>query len=274
MTSCRSWRCVTFDATGTLFRLTEPMAETYLQFWKTASGQSFSSGRHEAAVAALSSHFPVEFRRLARDLPNFGSDCEATSAFPWWRQLVLNVMESAQVADCLAHNEEQAERFTRELYAHFSRPEAWTVFDDVRPTLETLKSLKVPMAVTSNFDERLEPLMERLQLRDYFQVITASITQPEMKPHASIFRSTFKKLQREEGPTVASSFLHVGDHPSKDFRAAKGIGANAKLLWRAKHRPPPIDIDRNECIMTLHELVSDEYEGDCNFDDPLKERML
>ncbi|CAI5713038.1 unnamed protein product [Hyaloperonospora brassicae] len=258
MSSCHAWRCVTFDATGTLCRLAEPVGETYLQFWKAASGQSFSSCRHEAAVAALTSHFPTEFRQLCRHLPNFGSNGETTSAFPWWRQLVLNVMQSAQVADCLAHNEEQAERFTRDLYAHFGCPKAWLVFDDVQPTLEKLKAMEVPMAVISNFDERLEPLLEGLQLRDYFQVVTASFSQSEMKPHASIFQSTFKQLQGEEGPFVASGFLHVGDHPSKDFRAAKAIGAHAKLLWRAKHRPPPIDVERKNCIASLQEIFLEQ----------------
>ncbi|CAI5707270.1 unnamed protein product [Peronospora effusa] len=214
MNSCRAWRYVTFDATGTLLRLAEPPGETYLSF-----------------------------------------ENKATSAFLWWRQLVLNVMKRAKVADCLAYNEEQAERFARDLYAHFARPEAWKVFDDVHPTLERLRALHVPMGIISNFDERLESLLVGLQLRDYFQVVTTSFEQPEMKPHASIFQSTFEQLQSKEEPLFTSRFLHVGDHPLKDFKAAKDIGAQAKLLWRTKQRPPPIDINASEVISTLHEVA-------------------
>ena len=168
---------------------------------------------------------------------------------------MLNVMKRTKVAYCCAYNEEQAERFVRNLYAHFARPEAWTVFDDVHPTLQRLRALNVPMGVISNFDERLESLLVRLQLRDYFQVVTTSFEQPEMKPHASIFQSTFKQLQREEGSVIASRFLHVGDHASRDFKAAKDFGAQAKLLWRTKQRPPPIDINASEVITTLHEVM-------------------
>ncbi|CAH0479817.1 unnamed protein product [Peronospora belbahrii] len=258
MSSRHAWRYVTFDATGTLLRPAECLGKTYLNFWKAASGQSLSSSRYAAAVAALTSQFPTEFSLLSRSNPNFGSDSKTTSAFLWWRQLVLNVMKRAKVVDCLAHNEEQVERFMRNLYAHFARPEAWMVFEDVKPTLERLVAMKVPIGVISNFDERLESLLVGLKLRDYFQVVTTSFGQPQMKPHASIFQSTFKQLQTEEEPVVASKFLHVGDHLSRDFKAAKDIGAQARLLWRTKHPPPPNDINANEVIATLHDVVAEK----------------
>jgi REG-2-like HAD superfamily hydrolase len=255
MAGRRAWRYVTLDATGTLLKPAEPTGETYLRFWEAASGESFSSAQRTAAAAALTTHFPAEFNLMSRRSPNFGSDGVSDSAFPWWRELVLNVMKRADVADCLRHNEEQGERFARELYAHFARPEAWTVFADVRPTLDALRRQEVPMGVISNFDERLHALLVGLELRDYFEVVTTSFGQSKMKPHASIFHSTFELLQREDGEVDASSFLHVGDHPSRDFKAAKGIGAQALLLWRSSSRSPPTDVEAADVIPTLEQIV-------------------
>ncbi|KAG6973050.1 hypothetical protein JG688_00003689, partial [Phytophthora aleatoria] len=247
----RVWEYVTLDATATLLRPAEPPGVTYLRFWEAASGHSFSSSRRAELAAALTSHFPSEFSLQSRRRPNFGSDGTAASAFPWWRELVLNVMKRADVADCVAVNAEQSERFTRDLYAHFARPEAWTVYDDVRPALESLQSLNVPMGVISNFDERLEPLLVGLELRNFFDVVTTSFSQPHMKPHASIFHSTFRQMQREEGDVEPNRFLHVGDHLSKDYKAAKDLGAHALLLWRNKQKAPPTDV---QVIETLHEI--------------------
>ncbi|EEY66920.1 ubiquitin-specific protease, putative [Phytophthora infestans T30-4] len=238
MNAHRTWKYVTLDATGTLLRPAEPPGVTYLRFWEATSGQSFSSSRRAALGAALTSNFPSEFSLQSRRRPNFGSDGTTASAFPWWRELILNVMTRSDVAV----NAELSERFTRDLYAHFARPEAWTVYDDVRPTLEKLRTLNVPMGVISNFDERLEPLLADLELRSFFDVVTTSFSQPHMKPHTSIFLSTFKQMQREEGDVEPSRFLHVGDHLSKDYKAAKDVGAHARLVWRNKQTAPPPNV--------------------------------
>ncbi|OWZ19038.1 Ubiquitin-specific protease [Phytophthora megakarya] len=246
----RAWRYVTFDATGTLLRPAESPGVTYLRFWETTAGQSFSSSRRSALGAALTSHFPLEFSLQSRRHPNFGADGVRLNAYPWWHELIVNVMKHEVP---VAHSE-QTERFTRDLYAHFSRPEAWQVFDDVRPTLETLSQKDVRMGVISNFDERLEPLLVALELRSFFEVVTASFTQPQMKPHASIFQSTFQILQGQK--VDASSCLHVGDHVTKDYKAAKAWGAQAKLVMRTEGQTPS-DVEETDVIETR------DFEGTC-----------
>ncbi|KAG6612398.1 putative ubiquitin-specific protease [Phytophthora cinnamomi] len=247
------YRYVTFDATGTLLRPAEAPGATYLRFWEAASGQRLSSARREAAAAALTACFPAEFSLLSRQAPNFGAGGASASAFPWWRRLVLNVMTRAGVGDGLQH-QERRERFTRELYAHFARAEAWTVFDDVRPALERLQARGVPLGVISNFDERLEPLLAALRLRDAFQVVTASFAQPHAKPHAAIFQATFGQMQEEPGELQTQRFLHVGDHISKDYGAARAVGAHAKLLWRSSSRAPPRGVRASDVIASLLDI--------------------
>ena len=52
--------------------------------------------------------------------------------------------------------------FFEALYARFARAGAWRVFDDVPPTLEALASRGLKLAVISNWDERLRPLLTLL----------------------------------------------------------------------------------------------------------------
>ncbi|RLN59481.1 hypothetical protein BBJ29_007995 [Phytophthora kernoviae] len=206
-----SWRYVTLDATGTLLRPAEPISETYLSFWEQASGQRLSSARRSAATAALTKHFPEEFHKLSTKRPNFGADGVSKSAYPWWHELVLNVMTQSNVVGNVP--EQVGESFTWELYRHFAKPEAWTVFPDVLLALETLETEGIPMGVISNYDERLETLLVGLGLSNFFQVVTTSFSEEKMKPEASIFHKTFKVLQNEEGNVENHEFLHIGDHP-------------------------------------------------------------
>ncbi|RLN94682.1 hypothetical protein BBJ28_00007698 [Nothophytophthora sp. Chile5] len=252
------WRCVTLDATGTLLRPAERIGDTYLRFWERASGHQLSTSRRAAAAAAVTTRFPSAFSRLSKEQPNFGAGVASdsvASAYPWWHELILDVIAHADVAERIP--EEVGERFTRELYAHYASPEAWTVYDDVIPTLETLRRQDVALGVISNFDERLEGLLRGLELREYFQVVTTSFNHPTMKPHASLFLSTFAALQEadSESDVDASQVLHVGDHRSKDYEAALAVGARARLLWRSSHRSPPDDVPKHDVIRSLEEIT-------------------
>ncbi|KAK1931462.1 Haloacid dehalogenase-like hydrolase domain-containing protein 3 [Phytophthora citrophthora] len=137
----RAWRYVTLDVTGTLIRPAEATGETYLRFWEAVSGQTFSPSRRAALATDLTARFPVEYNLQSQRQHNFEADGVFTRSFPWWRDLVLNIMKEADVAV----QPENSERFTRELYAHFCRPEAWPVFPDVRPALDKLQTAGVRM---------------------------------------------------------------------------------------------------------------------------------
>ncbi|KAG7394414.1 Haloacid dehalogenase-like hydrolase domain-containing protein 3 [Phytophthora boehmeriae] len=253
MAARRTWRYVTLDATGTLLRPAEPTGETYLRYWEQASGQRLSSARRSAAVAALTTRFLVEFRKLSTKKPNFGADGVATSAYPWWHELVLNVMTHAGVAANVP--EQIAERYTWELYTHFAQPEAWTVFPDVLPALEILATRGVAMGVISNFDERLGSLLVGLGLSDFFQVATISFREEQMKPDASIFLKTFDKLRGESGKVATHEFLHVGDHVTRDYKAAIAVGAQGKLVWRSKSGTLNSGICQRDVVRSLREIA-------------------
>ncbi|KAK1931463.1 hypothetical protein P3T76_013219 [Phytophthora citrophthora] len=75
-----------------------------------------------------------------------------------------------------------------------------------------------------------------------------------MKPHASIFQSTFAQLQGDERDVNTSQFLHVEDHPTRDYKAVKAIGAHARLVWRSTQKNPPVDVQEADVVPTLLQL--------------------
>ena len=117
--------------------------------------------------------------------------------------------------------------FFGELYDEFARPDAWQVFDDVIPTLEWLAGAGMDLAVISNWDERLRPLLRGLRLDRYFNVIVVSGELGFPKPSPVIFDEALRQLG-----CPASAALHVGDELRDDFSGATAAGMQALHLRR------------------------------------------
>jgi putative hydrolase of the HAD superfamily len=110
--------------------------------------------------------------------------------------------------------------FFPDLYEHFAQPQAWRIFDDVLPALRKLASANLRLAVISNWDERLRPLLDRLELGKYFQTIIVSCEIGAAKPSPLIFEAAAKNLQ-----LPPASILHVGD----DFRVGRERRAGGRF---------------------------------------------
>jgi len=121
--------------------------------------------------------------------------------------------------------------FFNELYERFAEPDAWHVFDDALETLDTLASAGVRLAVISNWDDRLRPLLQRLRLEDYFETISVSCEVGFAKPSPVIFQHTAAKLG-----VAPELILHVGDSAELDAVAAKAAGFEAVHLRREMSR--------------------------------------
>jgi putative hydrolase of the HAD superfamily len=123
------------------------------------------------------------------------------------------------------------EAFLR-LALHFREREAWTVFPDVVPTLDTLSRGGLALAVVSIWDSHLPRLLELCGLSRYFRTVSVSAIEETGKPEAEIFRRTCARLGVE-----ASSALHVGDSLRDDYEGARGAGLEAVLLDREDEHP-------------------------------------
>jgi putative hydrolase of the HAD superfamily len=122
--------------------------------------------------------------------------------------------------------------FFPELYERFAQPEAWRVFEDVRPTLDTLAARGIRLGVISNWDERLRELLRRLQLDDCFETLVISCEAGVAKPAPAIFNQAASRLG-----LPPASILHVGDSLEMDVRGAEAAGLRA-LQIRRQPGPP------------------------------------
>ena len=121
-----------------------------------------------------------------------------------------------------------SQTFFPELYARFSAPDAWRIYGDVIPTLEEFTARGLRLGVISNWDERLRPLLKRLKLAGYFEVIVVSREVGSSKPARGIFDHAVRKLG-----LPPEAVLHVGDSLAMDVRGARDAGLRALLLHRA-----------------------------------------
>jgi len=109
----------------------------------------------------------------------------------------------------------------------FLEPAAWTVFADVRPTLERMRSDGARLAVVSNWDSRLPRVLEMLDLARYFEDLGVSCFEGFEKPHPRIFLRVLERM----GARPAAA-LHVGDLPETDLAGAQAAGIGALLVDR------------------------------------------
>ena len=139
--------------------------------------------------------------------------------------------------------ESSVQGFFSDLYDRFARREAWQVFDDVHPALTTLRERGLKLGIISNWDERLRPLLDRLELTPWFQVIVVSAEVGFPKPAREIFAHAASLL----GASPAS-ILHVGDSAAEDIAGAESAGFQAVLLDRKATTDSTASIHRLDAL--------------------------
>lgn len=196
-------RAITFDAGGTL-----------IQPWPSV-GQVYADVAAEHGVKGISPELlNKRFAAAWMNLKNFQHSREE------WSALVDRVFDGLT-------ERPPGDWFFSELFERFAAPEVWRIFDDVKPAIDALASRGINLAVVSNWDDRLKPLLEGLGLSRYFETVVISCDIGFSKPSPVIFEHVSRKLG--EAP---ESILHVGDSREHDVHGAESAGFQARLLDR------------------------------------------
>ncbi len=200
-------RAVTFDVGGTLIEPWPSVGHVYAEAAQTVLGERLEPG-------LLNERFAAAWR-AAHQVPGTFNYTTAD-----WAAIVWSTFEG------LTPKAADPDLF-RALWERFTEPGAWQVFPDVRPCLETLAAAGIRLAALSNWDERLGPLLQRLELARHFEVIVVSAEAGTHKPSPEIFAHAARRLQLP--PTA---LLHVGDSVREDAEAARACGWSSLLLRR------------------------------------------
>ena len=202
-----------FDAVGTLIHPEPSVAAAY-----RAAGL-----RHGSRLAL--EDVDRRFRRAfaaeeALDAASGSLRTDEARELRRWRSIVAAVFDDVPAA---AHEE-----LFQDLWDHFARPSSWQAFDDAVPTLEALIGRGATIAVGSNFDARLAPIVAELLPIVPSANVFASSTLGFRKPAPEFFAACLAKLDlREPG-----ELLIVGDDADNDFFGPRKLGYPALLLDR------------------------------------------
>jgi putative hydrolase of the HAD superfamily len=206
-------RAVTFDVGGTLIEPWPSVGHLY-----AGAAQAVLGERLEPAL--LEERFVAAWRAAHRVPGSFNY----TPAD--WAEIVRSTFAGLTPGAA-------APELFQALWQRFTEPDAWQVFPDVRPCLETLAAAGIRLAALSNWDERLGPLLKRLDLARHFEVIVVSAEAGVHKPSPAIFAHAARSLR-----LPPAALLHVGDSAREDAEAARACGWSSLLLRRGPGPAP------------------------------------
>ena len=214
-------KAVLFDAAGTLFDTRGTVGELYRDV-------AIDYGS-EATAEAIQDSF-------LRHWHDSGGPRDKES----WKSMVRSIFgEVGPVSDF--------PKFFEELYELFRSLGGWRCFPETSEVLGLLKARGYRLGIVSNFDARLNDVLEALQLESLVDSATIPSSCGYAKPDSRIFDAATRSL--DVGPAEA---MFVGDNLIEDVAAASRAGLSAVLIHRYPGSPPT-DI---RSISDLREILS------------------
>ena len=123
------------------------------------------------------------------------------------------------------------------------------VYDDVLPTLASLRDRGVKTALVSNCSHSTRPVVERLGLEAAFDRVVLSFQVRAMKPDPAIYRVTLEQL----GGVTPERTVFVDDQPAY-CDGATATGLEARLILR-KNEDVPADRHGHKVVTDLGWLL-------------------
>jgi putative hydrolase of the HAD superfamily len=199
-------RGVLMDALGTLVRL-EPPGPRLRASLDARLGLDISLDRCQAAMQA--------------EMRHYGANCiRAHDA----ASLAALRLECADVlADALAAGPNGPE-----LVPCLTDAISFSAFPDSAPALAALTTTGRRLAVVSNWDISLIPVLERLGLAEAFETVVHSAGAGASKPDPRPFALALHRLG-----LPADACVHVGDDPTNDGDGARAAGVEPILVDRS-----------------------------------------
>ncbi|XP_008244840.1 PREDICTED: haloacid dehalogenase-like hydrolase domain-containing protein 3 [Prunus mume] len=190
------------DAVGTLVVPSQPMAQIYRKI-----GEKYGVEYSEAEI--LNRYRRAYGQPWGRSRLRYVNDGR-----PFWQYIVSS---STGCSDS---------QYFEELYNYYTTNKAWHLCDpDAGKVFQALRKAGVKVAVVSNFDTRLRPLLQALNCEHWFDAVAVSAEVEAEKPNPTIFLKACELLGVKPEDAV-----HVGDDRRNDIWGARDAGCDA-WLW-------------------------------------------
>ena len=229
--------CVLFDAGDTLLAPAPSFQGRFVAV-AAAAGLPLEEAAVDAAIAAAV---------RAAAWPEDWTDPATQREF--WMGFYREILTSLGHAD-------DGLQLAEALFASFSDPASYQLFDDVRPALEELAGRGITLGVVSNFEPWLADILALQEIDHLFATVAISGVLGVAKPDPGIFEAALAEAGADPSATV-----HVGDQPANDVAAARAVGITPVLIDRYARYPEPDDAHRVEDLTGLVKLVIGQRSG-------------
>lgn len=229
------FRAVTLDSAGTLVRVNWNPGRFAVDC-AGKCGLDLEAGHAESVYTNL-------LQSRWRDYQELNRTRDETVLDGFWRQITEDWFAALGVDP--KWTEAVFAQAMRDLYEPGS--EVFQLYDDVIPTLERLRDRGLRLAVLSNWDYSLHRVLRLLEIRDFFEVVVASLEEGPEKPDPALFGIVLDRLGVSPEET-----LHVGDDPLDDVAGARNVRMRAALLDRGGQESLPtriVDLRRLEEVL-------------------------
>ncbi|MEC7948280.1 MAG: HAD-IA family hydrolase [Myxococcota bacterium] len=194
-----SIRALSLDAGGALLHPRESVAATYSRVARAHGGQRTVPEVDKAFREAMSRNSPGQ--RYVGD------------GRPYWRD-VVRIATGVEDDACF-----------EVLYRHYASAAAWCIAPGAVPALDRWRTAGGRVAVVSDWDDRLRPLLSELGLDDLLDTTIISAEVGVEKPDPAIFLAAVEELN-----VSPSQVVHLGDSPRRDVEGARAVGMHA-MEW-------------------------------------------
>jgi putative hydrolase of the HAD superfamily len=231
----RGIRWIAFDAVGTLIH-PNPLAGAVYHRIGVRHGSRLTAeavaARFRDALVGVAERDDLDCG--CREAGHRLHTCETRERLRW-QQIVRSVLDDVANPDACF----------QELFGHFGQPNAWVCFPEVGAALEKLRQGGFRLAICSNFDGRLNAVMESTPALSPIELRIISSEVGYRKPSGHFFETLIQRAN-----CAASEILFVGDDPTNDVVAAQAAGLSALQIDRH------CDSVQNRALRSLDELVA------------------
>lgn len=203
------------DAMGTLIGLRRSVGHTYAEL-----AADFGLTLEPAAIDRV---FPRIYRQAPPlAFPGLEGNALRQAELNWWGERIgASVAAASQT-----RADELPPGLVETLFERFADAALWQVYPEVPACLERWRSRPLKLAVVSNFDSRLPPLLADLGLAAALDALVVSSQVGAAKPDPAPFHRALQILQ-----LAAHQVWHVGDSP-EDELGARAAGIRCLMVRR------------------------------------------
>ena len=207
-------RALLLDAMGTLIGLRASVGTTYAAVAAEHGLQLDAAALDQAFRAVYRAAPPLAFPGLA------GPELEQAER-AWWSQRIAEVLRN------VGEPEGGPPELHQQLFDLYADPCLWRVYDEVPQALARWRAQGLRLVVVSNFDQRLERLLEAFDLLRWLDGVILSSRVGAAKPSPRPFQLALAQLG-----LAPQQAWHIGDSP-EDEAGARAAGLPCLLVRRS-----------------------------------------